>query len=138
MLEKAFVVYRVGGFSRNLRSEITKMERWYFFDNGILNAVAGMLNPLDMRNDAGALWENWIMAERLKHLSATGESPRRYFWRTYAQQEIDSVEDGGGRLAAWEFKWGRKQPRVPGAWKRAYPEASFGVVSPENFMEFIT
>lgn len=137
LLEKTFVVYRVNGFSRNLRSEVVKMSRWYFNDNGVLNAVTGMLQPLDARPDAGALWENWAMAERRKCLAWTGSVARRYFWRTYTQAEIDSVEEEDGRLHAWEFKWGRKTPHAPPSWRDAYPDASYGVVSPENMIPFV-
>ena len=137
LLEKTFVVYKVPGFSRNLRGEIVKMSRWYFNDNGVMNAVTGILRPPGERGDAGVLWENWIMGERRKYLAWTGRMAKRYFWRTYAQSEIDSVEEEDGRLSAWEFKWGRKTPRVPAAWKTAYPDASFGVIGPENMLQFI-
>lgn len=137
LLEKTFVLYRVNGFSRNLRSEVVKMSRWYFNDNGVLNAVTGMLNPIDARPDAGALWENWAMAERRKLLGWTGRGARRYFWRTYTQAEIDSVEEENGRLRAWEFKWGRKRPSPPLSWREAYPGAEYGVVSPETMLPFL-
>lgn len=137
LLEKTFVVYRVGGFSRNLRGEVTKMARYYFVDNGIMNAITGAFAPVSLRNDAGTLWENWIMAERMKYLTACGRSVNRYFWRTYTQVEIDSVEEEDGRLAAWEFKWGGKRPRVPASWKSAYPAASYEVISPESFIPFV-
>ncbi len=137
LLEKTFVIYRVGGFSRNLRSEVVKMSRWYFNDNGVLNAVTGLLNPIDARSDAGALWENWAMAERRKCLAWTGSGATRYFWRTYTQAEIDSVEEENGSLRAWEFKWGRRTPRAPASWLAAYPGASFGVISPDTMIPFV-
>lgn len=137
LLEKTFVIYRVGGFSRNLRGEVVKMSRWYFHDNGVMNGVTGILRPPSERADAGALWENWIMAERRKYLLWTGSAARRYFWRTYTQAEIDSVEEENGRLSAWEFKLGRKTPHAPPSWREAYPDASFGVISPETMLPFI-
>ena len=137
LLEKYFVVYRVGGFSRNLRNEITKTSRWYFFDNGVMNCVSGQLNDLAMRADVGALWENWIMAERLKRLTYEGRFPQRYFWRTYAQSEIDCVEEENGQLAAWEFKAGGKTAKVPPSWCAAYPQSTWNVVNRTNFETFI-
>ncbi len=137
LLEKCFVIYRVGGFSRNLRNEVTKSNRWYFYDNGVMNAVSSQFNELQMRGDAGALWENWIMAERLKHLTYSGRFPTRYFWRTYAQAEIDSIEDENGKLNAWEFKFGTKKPKPPASWRTAYPDADWGVINKDNFDTFI-
>ena len=137
LLEKCFVVYRVGGFARNLRNEVTKTSRWYFYDNGVMNVVSGQLNELGLRGDAGALWENWIMAERLKRLAYAERFPVRYFWRTYAQTEIDSVEEEDGSLSAWEFKAGDKNAKAPPSWTAAYPQASFGVVNRANFEKFV-
>ena len=137
LLEKCFVLYRVGGFSRNLRSEITKTSRWYFFDNGILNAVTGQFADLDLRADRGLLWENWIMSERLKHLAYSDVPARRYFWRTYSQLEIDLVEEVDGRLSAWEFKSGGKKPKCPKSWRDAYPDATWDVVNRESYASFI-
>lgn len=137
LLEKCFVVYRVGGFARNLRNEITKTSRWYFFDNGVMNCVSGQLNDLSMRADVGALWENWVMAERLKRLTYEGRFPQRYFWRTYVQSEIDCVEEENGQLAAWEFKAGDKMAKVPQSWKAAYPQSTWNVVNRTNFETFI-
>lgn len=137
LLAKCFIVYRVGGFARNLRNEVTKTNRWYFYDNGVMNFVSSQFNDLSLRNDVGALWENWIMAERLKRLTYEGRFPVRYFWRTYAQSEVDSVEEEDGRLSAWEFKAGTKGAKVPSSWATAYPDASWGVVNRTNFDSFI-
>ena len=137
LLSKCFIVYRVGGFARNLRNEVTKTSRWYFYDNGVMNFAANQFNDIAFRNDLGALWENWIMAERLKRLTYEGRFPMRYFWRTYAQSEIDSVEDEDGKLSAWEFKAGTKDAKVPGSWAAAYPDANWGVVNRTNFDSFI-
>jgi len=139
LLSKVFVIYNVRGFSRNLRKEVTKTGRWYFYDNGIRNAVIGNFTRLDMRMDRGELWENYLMAERMKFLSYSRRYVNRYFWRTYDQQELDLVEEEGTELRAYEFKWSEKKAaRVPGGWKRAYPEASFEVITPKNYLDFIT
>ena len=138
LLEKTFVIFKISGFSRNLRSEITKTRRYYFLDNGVMNAVVNNFNPLSLRADAGALWENFLVSERIKRRTYAGTPTNNYFWRTYAQQEIDWVEERAGALAAFEFKWNPKaKARVPAAWKNAYPNATFTVVTPENFTDFI-
>lgn len=137
LLEKTFVIFRITGFSRNLRSEITKTRRYFFWDNGVMNAVVNNFNLLAMRNDVGALWENFLVSERIKRQSYAGLKVRNYFWRTYARQEIDWVEESEAGLKAFEFKWNAKaKARIPSAWKDAYPDAEFSVITPENFMEF--
>ncbi|OFZ34153.1 MAG: ATPase [Bacteroidetes bacterium RIFCSPHIGHO2_02_FULL_44_7] len=139
LLEKVFIIYKVGGFSRNLRKEVTKMNRWYFYDNGIRNAIIKNFNKLDFRQDSGELWENYLMAERMKYNAYSKNLAQRYFWRTYDQQEIDLVEEGSGKLSAYEFKWNvKKKSKAPGAWKRAYPDASFETINRENYLDFIT
>jgi predicted AAA+ superfamily ATPase len=139
LLEKVFIIYKVRGFSRNLRKEVTKSSRWYFYDNGIRNAIIKNFNSLDFRQDTGELWENYLMAERMKYNAYSKKLVQQYFWRTYDQQEIDLVEEGSGQLNAFEFKWNtRKKVKVPGAWSRAYPEATFNGVDRENYLEFIT
>jgi len=118
---------------------VTKTGRWYFYDNGIRNAVIGNFIRLDMRMDRGELWENYLMAERMKYLSYSRRYANRYFWRTYDQQELDLVEEEGTELRAYEFKWSEKRAvRAPGGWKRAYPEATFEVITPKNYLDFIT
>ncbi len=139
LLEKVFIIYKVRGFSRNLRKEVTKSNRWYFYDNGIRNTIIRNFNKLDFRNDVGDLWENYLMAERMKFNSYTGKISNRYFWRTYDQQEIDLIEESKGELRAYEFKWSpKKRVKAPGAWTRAYDGASFDIVHQENYLEFIT
>ena len=138
LLEKAFVIYARSGFSRNLRKEITKSRRYYFFDNGIRNAVINNFSPPALRDDMGTLWENYICAERIKRNLALETVPQSYFWRTHDQQEVDLVEDLDGRLTAFEMKFGRKTPAQPKAWKEAYPGSSFNVVSGTNYLGFIT
>ena len=138
LLEKAYVIYSRRGFSRNLRKEITKSRRWYFYDNGIRNALIDNFNALSLRNDAGALWENYILVERLKRNLYTGHLASSYFWRTYDRQEIDLVEEWGGRLTAAEMKWSpRHGNRAPGGWRQAYPDSSFRVVHREDYLDFI-
>ena len=138
LLQKAYVIYERRGFSRNLRKEVTKSRRYYFYDNGIRNALIGNFNPVATRDDAGPLWENYAMVERLKRNLYTGHLAESYFWRTYDQQEIDLVEDWAGRLEAAEMKWSpRAKPRVPGAWRQAYPGGSFRIVHPDAYLDFI-
>ncbi len=139
LLEKVFIIYKVRGFSRNLRKEVTKSNRWYFYDNGIRNAIIRNFNKLDFRQDTGELWENYLMSERMKYTAYTKMLVNRYFWRTYDQQEIDLVEEDGGMLRAYEIKWNiKKKAKVPGAWSKAYPEASFEPINRDNYLEFIT
>ena len=139
LLEKTYVIYSRRGFSRNLRKEITKNRRYYFYDNGIRNGVISNFNPLSLRDDAGALWENYVLVERLKRNLYTGHLAESYFWRTYDRQEIDLVEAWGGHLGAAEVKWSpRSVSRPPGAWRQAYSDSSFRVVHQENYLDFIT
>ena len=138
LLEKAFVLIRMHGFSRNLRKEITKNCRLYFIDTGIRNALVNNFNVLDMRDDAGMLWENYLVMERLKKQEYMGDGANNYFWRTYSKQEIDLVEERGGKLFGYEMKWGRQRAKAPPEWLKSYPEASWQAVSRDNYIEFIT
>ncbi len=137
LLEKVFVIRRVTGFSRNLRKEISKSSRFYFFDNGVRNALINNFNPLDQRNDVGQLWENYLFTERLKRNHYLLHHANTYFWRTYTQQEVDYVEDYDGKLHGYEFKWGIKKSKEPKLWRRTYPDASWEVVSKENWLGFV-
>ena len=138
LLSKVFIIHRVGGFSRNLRKEITKSSKWYFFDNGIRNILAANLNPMELRNDMGQLWENYMISERIKFQQYTGMIVNNYFWRTYDQQEIDWIEERGGRLYGYEFKWNeKKHPKPPRGWNQAYPDATYTVLTPENYAEWV-
>ena len=138
LLEKAYVIFGRPGFSRNLRKEIAKSRRYYFYDNGIRNGLINNFSPLALRDDIGALWENYIVVERLKFNLYTGRQTESYFWRTYDRQEIDLIEELGGRLDGTEVKWS-PQPRirVPRAWRQAYPDSSVRVVDRENYLDFI-
>jgi predicted AAA+ superfamily ATPase len=138
LLSKVFIIHRVGGFSRNLRKEITKNSRWYFLDNGIRNILVANVNPIELRNDISQLWENYIISERLKFQKYSGMIVNNYFWRTYDQQEIDWVAERGGKLYAYEFKWNsKKTPRLPRGWKNNYPNSEFKVINQDNFKEWI-
>jgi len=137
LLEKMFIIKRIRGFSRNLRNEISKKAKYYFLDNGIRNAVISQFNPLTLRNDIGALWENFIFMELVKKSGLTGALDTYYFWRTHTGQEIDIVRESGGRLEAIECKWAHDQSGPPTLWKSAYPDASFRVINKENYLEWL-
>ena len=137
LLEKTFIIKRVGGFSRNLRKEVVKTARYYFWDNGIRNAIINNFNLPFQRNDVGMLWENFLYMERLKTKSYQRIFSNDYFWRTYDQQEVDLVEDRDGKLYAYEFKWNPRKLKAPKAWTDAYPDSEFQVISKENFLEFL-
>ncbi len=138
LLTKVFVLYRVGGFSRNLRKEITKSSKWYFFDNGIRNVLASNFKPIHQREDIGMLWENYALAERLKFQSYAGMLSYNYFWRTYDQQEIDWIEERDGSLYAYELKWRpKRRVNAPLAWRNAYPDAHFELIHPDNLLQWV-
>lgn len=139
LLQKVFVLYRLSGFSKNLRKEITKSSKWYFIDNGVRNAVIRNFEPLSMRTDTerGALWENYIITERMKYNQNERLGLEFFFWRTYDKQEIDLLEVGSGTMNAFEMKSGKKTPKAPKAFTEAYPEASFMAVNINNYFEFI-
>ena len=138
LLEKGFVVFRLPSYSRNVRNEIRKGKKIYFFDNGIRNAVINNFPSLGQRTDSGPLWENFLVSERVKMLDMRGETAESFFWRTTQQQEVDYIEARQGELSAWEFKWSRKKkPRFPKTFLNAYPEAKTAVVTPDNLDTFL-
>lgn len=138
LLAKVFVVHSVSAFSRNLRKEISKGKKWYFYDNGLRNILIGNMNPLELRNDVGELWENYIISERLKYQHYHRMLVYNYFWRTYDQQEIDWIEDRGGTLHAYEYKWNpRKKVRVPIAWQKEYTNSTFQVIHSDNYLAWL-
>ncbi len=137
LLEKVFVVYKLSGFSRNLRKEVSKNHRYYFYDNGIRNAIIGNLNPLEMRDDTGTLWENYIIMERIKKQEYLQVVANNYFWRTYDQKEIDLIEEREGRLYGYEIKWKKTKARPPKDWLATYKNATYEVITRENYLEFI-
>jgi predicted AAA+ superfamily ATPase len=138
LLEKCFVLYRVSGFSGNLRKEVTKTMRYYFVDTGVRNAVIGRFQPIEQRADRGALWENYFVNERRRHHAYANSGVQSYFWRTYDQQELDLVEVyPDGKLRAFECKWQNRKARSPKAWQKAYPDAPVQFVHPQNYMQFL-
>lgn len=138
LLEKAFIVYRLPAFSRNLRNELKKSYKIYFYDNGLRNAVINQFNPVNLRNDNGQLWENWFISERMKFLNNHQKHASRFFWRTLAQQEVDYIEDANAKITAFECKWNPKaKGRISRAFSNAYPKALTQIVHPENAGEFL-
>ena len=139
LLSKVFIIFKVEGFSRNLRKEITKTSRWYFTDNGIRNAIINNFNTLNNRTDVGDLWENYLASERIKKQNYHKIKTNNYFWRTYDQQELDWLEEKADDLAGFEFKWNEnKKSKTPTAFAKGYPEATFEVISKQNYLDFIT
>lgn len=139
LLEKSYVVFHLRSFSRNVRNELKKSRKIYFYDNGVRNALIGDYKPLALRNDTGALWENYVISERMKHNSYSGFYGKSYFWRTQQQQEVDYLEDYDGVLHAYEFKWNpTRKPRLTETFVKGYPDHIFAVVTPENYQDFIS
>jgi predicted AAA+ superfamily ATPase len=138
LLEKSFVIVRLGGFSRNLRNEITNKSKYYFMDTGIRNSLIAQFNKISQRNDVGQLWENFIFIERLKYRTYQSMYANTYFWRTYNQQEIDLIEERDGKLHGYEMKWSiSKNITSPSQWSEGYSNSSFEIISPENYQKFI-
>lgn len=137
LLTQVFVLYRLKGFSRNLRKEVAKSSKWYFCDNGIRNALIGNFNPLATRSDQGLLWENYLISERIKKSLNEGLDKQFFFWRTYDQQEIDLIELSNEKMEAFEFKWGSKQIKAPNVFLKNYPQATFQVLSPDTYLPFL-
>ena len=137
ILEKGYVVFRLGSFSRNIRNEIKKSRKIYFYDNGIRNVLISNFNQLDLRADKGALWENFLVAERRKQHVYKNTLAKMYFWRTKQQQEIDLIEECNGQLTGFEFKWGTQEVRFPKTFMNSY-DAKSRVVNRNNFREFVT
>jgi predicted AAA+ superfamily ATPase len=138
LLEKAFVIKKLNGFSRNLRKEITKTNRYYFVDNGIRNSLINNFNSIENRNDIGMLWENFLVMERLKWQEYTNFRCNNYFWRTYDQKEVDWVEEHDGKLMGYEFKWNPKKKKLQKTWLDTYENAEFKIISKDNFLSFVT
>jgi len=137
LLEKSFVIFRMPGLSRNLRKEITKMGKIYFYDLGVRNMLIDNLKPLKDRNDTGQLWENFLIVERMKRLAYTQEYASTYFWRTHTGAELDYVEETGGKLYGFEFKYGSKTVKSPSGWRAAYPDASFTCINRDTYLSFV-
>lgn len=138
LLEKAFVIFRLGAFSRNLRNEIKKSRKVYFYDNGIRNALIAQFQVFELRQDKGAIWENYLISERKKVLEYEEIWSNSFFWRTHLQQEIDYLEERDGHLYTYEFKWNPKaKARLSKSFSQAYPNHSFQVIHRENFEAFL-
>lgn len=138
LLEKAYVVFRLHSFSRNLRNELKKSRKIYFWDTGVRNAIIRNFNHLNLRQDTGALWENFLVAERRKSNEYANRMVNFWFWRTHAQQEIDYVEEYGGSLSAWEFKWkANRPPKIPKSFLTAYPDSTTSYVTPDTMDDFL-
>jgi predicted AAA+ superfamily ATPase len=137
LLAKVFVLYRLRAYSQNLRKEVSSKSKWYFYDTGIRNAVINNFSPLSLRQDIGALWENYLIMERFKQISNAGKYGELFFWRTYDGQEIDLIESSDGKLEAFEFKWGNKKPGAPVAFIKAYPQTPYQVINRTNYHDFL-
>jgi predicted AAA+ superfamily ATPase len=138
ILEKAFVIYNLRGFSRNLRNEMTKKSKYYFYDCGIRNSLIMNFNGLNLRDDIGGLWENFLVIERLKKQTYLPIHANNYFWRTWSQKEIDLIEEREGQLFGYEFKWGEKMVKAPKEWLESYKNAKFFNINQSNYLDFIT
>ena len=139
LLEKSFIVFHLRSFSRNVRNELKKSRKIYFYDNGVRNALIGEFKSLSLRDDAGALWENYLVSERVKHNSYNAFYGKSYFWRTTQKQEIDYIEDLDGVLHAYEFKWSpSKQPKISDTFAQSYPNHQYAVINPNNYQDFVS
>ena len=137
LLEKGFVIYKIGAYSKNQRNEITKKAKYYFYDNGIRNGIILQFNSLDLRNDAGQLWENFLVSERQKYLQYNRLFVNRYFWRSYRQKKIDYIEESNNSLTAFEFKWGKSRPVIPKEFIDTYGVVDYDVISRDNYLDFV-
>lgn len=137
LLEKSFIIYRLGGFSRNLRNEINSKAKYYFLDNGVRNAVISQYSLLDNRNDVGQLFENFIISERIKKCAYDKIYGSRYFWRNYEGKEIDLIEEREGKLFAYEFKWTKESSIVPKVFVDNYKNSEYSLINKNNYLNFI-
>jgi len=141
LLEKTYIIKSLCGFSRNQRKEITKKNKYYFFDTGVRNALIGNFNEMQVRNDVGALWENFLVMERLKKQEYMRLHANNYFWRTWGGQEVDWVEEHSGKVFGYEFTFSNtqaKKKKEPKDWKKAWSDTSYEVVTEENYLSFVT
>lgn len=137
ILEKGYIIFKLSSFSRNLRNEIKTNKKIYFYDNGIRNMVIGNFNPIELRTDKGALWENFLISERIKQIEYKQSLAHSFFWRTKQQQEVDFVEENGGKVFGYEFKWKKKESqKLPKTFTETY-NAESKVIDKENFREFV-
>lgn len=138
LLEQSYIIFRLTSFSRNQRNELKKSRKVYFFDNGIRNSLIANFEQIENRTDIGALWENYLVSERVKYLAYQQKWVNNWYWRTTEQQEIDYVEEENGQLSAYEFKWNPKaKGSVPNSFKKTYPTATINIIHRENFEQFL-
>lgn len=138
LLEQSFIIFKLNGFNRNLRNELKKAKKIYFYDNGIRNAILNNFNQLNLRDDVGKLWENFLISERMKTNSYHLKNYKTYFWRTHAQQKIDYLEESDGKISAYEFKWNnRKKAKIPKSFSNEYHPEIEKIITKDNFHEFI-
>jgi len=137
ILEQAFILFKLPPLSRNLRNEIKKSKKIYFYDNGVRNALINNLNPVDIRQDVGSLWENFFIVERMKFLKNAGKDKNIYFWRTFQKQEIDYLEEENNLFHAFEIKWSKTKAKLPDIFRSTYPLKQFTVVQPKNYRDFL-
>jgi predicted AAA+ superfamily ATPase len=139
LLEYAFIIFRLGSFSRNLRTELKKSKKIYFYDNGVRNAIIANFQQVELRQDTGALWENYLIAERVKYNAYHNHWTNSFFWRTRSQQEVDYIEEKDGEIQAFEFKWNsKKKHKLTQTFTNAYPNAKTQIITPENYIDFIS
>ncbi|NLA24900.1 MAG: ATP-binding protein [Bacteroidales bacterium] len=138
LLAQTFVIFKLSAFSSNPRNEVRKSNKWYFFDNGIRNAVIGDFRPPSLRKDVGALWENFLISERIKYRNNRREFANFYFWRTYSGKEIDLIEEHNGKLNAFEFKWGKAKAKHLDYFKKQYPDVDVNLINRNNYLDFLT
>jgi len=137
LLTKNYILFKLTGFSRNLRKEITKKPKWYFYDNGIRNAIISNFKPISNRSDIGELWESYVISELIKKQSNERKIVNNYFWRTYDQQEIDLIVEEGDKLNAFEIKFNKEKVKVPGGWINNYQESEFNVINKNNYLDYL-
>ena len=138
LLEQSYIIFRLTSFSRNQRNELKKSRKVYFFDNGIRNSLIANFEQIENRIDIGALWENYLVSERVKYLAYQQKWVNNWYWRTTEQQEIDYVEEENGQLSAYEFKWNPKaKGSIPNSFKKTYPTATINIIHRENFEQFL-
>ena len=138
LLEKSYIIFHLRSFSRNVRNELKKSRKIYFYDNGVRNALISNLNPLGLRTDVGALWENFLISERMKRNVYSMNYANCYFWRTTQQQEVDFIEDKDGTLNCYEFKWNsKKKAKLTSTFSTNYPESTFKLINQDNYLDFI-
>ena len=140
LLEKCYIIFRLNGLSRNIRNELKKTKKIYFYDNGVRNAIIQQFNPIEMRNDMGALWENFFISERIKYNHYNGKYANIYFWRTKEQQEVDYIEECDGTMTAFEMKWNTKKGRTtfPKPFLESYNIKETVVITPDNYLDWLT